>query len=247
MQIKYKIDEDYLHIKDFLLNIKEEFLAKGESIHKARNEIKIIKYKDSEYVVKSFKIPNQIRKFIYTYLRDSKAHKSYINSQKIEKYSPKAVAYIEFFQSNLLHESFFISEKYEYDFTIRSPLKKDDIPQKEQMLKEFVLFTCNLHNEGIYHKDYSPGNTLVKKIDNGYEFKIVDVNRMIFKNLSLNERMKNFSKLCPKDKDMIFMAKEYAKLINEDENLCVKLALKYSRSVKKMLNIKSKIRSYFKQ
>ncbi len=60
-----------------------------------------------------------------------------------------------------------------------------------------------LHKNNILHLDYSPGNILIKEADGRHIFKIVDINRMIFKNLSLDERLKNFYMLWAKDEDMM--------------------------------------------
>ncbi|MDX4013047.1 lipopolysaccharide kinase InaA family protein [Aliarcobacter skirrowii] len=110
------------------------------------------------------------------------------------------------------------------------------------MFKAFAQFTFDLHENGIYHLDYSPGNILIKKENDNFIFKIVDINRMKFLNMNLDLRMKNFSKLWAKDEDLEFIAKEYAKLLNEDEKELVSKALKYSNQNKAKINFKKRIR-----
>ena len=48
-----------------LKDIKTYFQDSNNSVHKARNEIKIINYENKDLVVKSFKIPNIINKIIF--------------------------------------------------------------------------------------------------------------------------------------------------------------------------------------
>ncbi|OHE09066.1 MAG: hypothetical protein A2513_07150 [Sulfurimonas sp. RIFOXYD12_FULL_33_39] len=227
---------------ELLKDIKEYFDISHNSIHKARNEIKTIEFHSENLVVKSFKIPNIINKILYSFFRDSKAKKSYQNSIKIIGFVPKPIGYIEFKKFGLLSKSYFVSENFEYDFTIREPLINTNFLDKENLFKAFAEFTFKLHEEGIFHLDYSPGNILIKKEDEGYIFKIVDINRMEFKTLNLDERLKNFSKLWAKDEDLETIVKEYAKLSKSDESSCVKIALKYSQAHKDRKNAKKRLR-----
>ncbi len=234
--MKYKINNN--NFKDFTINIKEYFSNSFNSIHKARNEIKIVDFKNKELVIKAFKVPNIINKIIYTFFRDSKAKKSYKNSIKIINYVPNPISYIEFYKFGLLNDSYFVSENFKYDFTIREPLLDKNFTDKEKIFKQFAKFTFKLHENDILHLDYSPGNILIKKEGSNYIFKIVDINRMQFKDLSLEERLKNFAKLWAKDEDLKIIIKEYAKIANKDEQKCINIAFKYSQAHKDKKNIK---------
>jgi serine/threonine protein kinase len=238
--MNYKaINEKYF---PFLKNIQNYFYASQNSIHKARNEIKIIDFNGESLVVKSFKTPNIINKIIYTFFRDSKAKKSYENSMKIFDFVPKPIGYIEFHKFGLIDDSYFVSEKFDYDFTIREPLRDDDFENKKEIFEAFAKFTFELHENNIFHLDYSLGNILIKKDDGSYIFKVVDINRMEFKKLSVDERLKNFSKLWAKDADLKVIINEYAKLIKSDTDYCVKIALKYSQAHKDRKNLKKRLR-----
>lgn len=238
----YKTIDNAKDTQEFIINIQEYFKSSNNSIHKARNEIKIINFKNKSLVVKSFKIPNLINKMVYTFFRDSKAKKSYENSIKIIDFVPKPIGYIEFKRFGLIDESYFVSENFEYDFTIREPLLQADFRDKEEVFKAFARFSYNLHENGIFHLDYSPGNILIKKDDQNYTFKIVDINRMELRTLSIDDRLKNFAKLWAKDDDLKIIIKEYAKLINEDEQSCIEIALKYSQAHKDRKNMKKRLR-----
>ena len=228
--------------ENFILNIRDYFNSSLNSIHKARNEIKIVEFEDEELVIKAFKIPNIINKIVYSFFRDSKAKKSYENSIKIINFVPKPIGYIEFFKFGLLNDSYFVSENFKYDLTIREPLLDINYPNKEDIFKQFAKFTFDLHQNNILHLDYSPGNILIKKDEDNYIFKVVDINRMQFRTLSLDERLKNFAKLWAKDEDLKIIIKEYAKLIDEDEQKCIDIALKYSQMHKDRINAKKRRR-----
>ncbi len=225
-----------------LTNIREYFKESEKSIHKARNEIRILDYRDCKLVVKAFKVPNFINKIVYTFFRGTKAKKSYENSLKISKFVPSAIGYIEFKKFGLLSDSYFISEQFEYDFTIREVILDADFKDRENIFREFAQFTYLLHEEDILHKDYSPGNILIKKSEDGYEFKIVDINRMEFKTLNSDQRLKNFSQLWVKDSDLKIIIDEYSKLIGEDSKSCFKTAVYYSQRHKDRKNFKKRLK-----
>lgn len=228
--------------KNLILDIKKYFSDSDVSIHKARNEIKMSKYNNQEVIIKSFRIPNIINQIVYSFFRKSKALKSYENSLRISSFVPPAIAYVEYYSFGLFKNSYFVSENFKYDFTIREVLINDMFPDKLKILKQFSYFTSTLHASGIYHLDYSPGNILIKILDDKYEFKIVDINRMQFKELTLNDKLNNFSKLWAKNEDLKIIIEAYADIINEDEVACVKVALAYSSAHKNRINAKKRRR-----
>lgn len=229
--------------KDFVKNIKIYFKQKSNiTVFKKRNTIKRIKFEGVEYIVKSFRIPHLLNQIVYSLIRDSKAKKSYFNSIKIEGFVPEPIGYIEFKKFGLLKDSFFISSIFKYDFTIREPLTDKYYSNKDTIYKAFANFTNKLHNKAILHLDYSPGNILIKENSNRYEFKIIDVNRMLFKKLTMEERLKNFSKLWASDEDLTIIIKEYAKINNINEIEALNIALKASKKHKNLKNLKKRLK-----
>ena len=239
---KFQLNPDYKFFKSFLLNIKQYFQENDNSIHKARNELKIISFKNHDTVVKSFKVPNLLRRVFYTYFRDTKAKKSYDYSLKIGHFTPDPIGYIEFYKLGLLEDSYFIAEKFEYDFTIKEPIVNQKFLGRDSIFSAFAYFTYNLHQNQILHKDYSPGNILIKKENDSYTFKIVDINRMEFKELSLDTRLKNFAKLWLLDEDLIKIVSVYASLVKQDKERCITLALEYSHKLKRKINMKKRLK-----
>lgn len=235
---KYIITKEYEQLfNTFFLNIHSYFLKNTQTIHKARNELKTINYEGIATIVKAFKVPNIFNAFIYSYFRDSKAKKSYDNSIKIGDFAPQPIGYIEQYKFTLLKESYFVSEEFHYDFTIREPLLDTQFENRNKIFEAFARFTLALHNEGIFHNDFSPGNILIKKDNDNFIFKVVDVNRMTFITLSETMRAKNFSKLWAKEETLITMANEYKKH-HECSNDFVNRVLHYSLQNKRVKNFK---------
>ncbi|WP_315982186.1 hypothetical protein [Aliamphritea spongicola] len=52
----------------------------------------------------------------------------------------------------MLQQSYYLSEAFDYDFTIREPLLDADFPDREAILRAFARFSLKLHNDG-----FSPG------------------------------------------------------------------------------------------
>jgi len=226
-------------------SIKELFDSSNNTIFQKRNTLKIIDYNNQKIVIKSFKIPNYINKIAYRYFRDSKAKRSYLNSIKLQELgvnTPAPIGYVEFGKF-VLQESFYISELFEYNFEIRAVLNDSGFENREQILKEFVAFSYDLHNKGVYHIDYSPGNVLIKKEDTGYKFAIVDVNRMKFINFSDELRFKNLSRFSTSLEDLEFIAKEYAKVSGINEKYAKDILLKYHNKHQEYLQNKKRLKA----
>jgi len=231
------------HYEILIKNIRQYFSESKNSIWDRRNKIKIISFHNEEITIKSFKVPHLINKIAYTFVRPSKARRSYENSLKIKEFVPKPIGYVEFKQRGLIFDSYFLCEKYNYDFTIRDPLTETLFSDKENIFEQFAAFTYALHQKGVEHLDYSPGNILVKKISDGiYEFKIIDVNRMKFKMLTNVERLENFSKLWAKENDLMFIIEAYAKISNIDKDEAIAIALEASQKHKDKVNLKKKLK-----
>ncbi len=243
--MKYKsIDKEY---DTFILNIKEHFNnSKNIILFKQRNIVKIVEYNGKKYVVKSFKVPHLLNKLVYNYFRASKAQRSYENSLKLEELKvtvPKPIGYIEFPSNFLFKESYFISEFFDYDFEIRAVLKDDKFEDRESILQEFTLFSYTLHNRGVYHIDYSPGNVLIKRVGDGYSFYIIDVNRMNFIEFNDAKRFKNLSRFSTSSEDLEFIAKEYAKLHDIDEKIAIDTLGKYHNEHQNYIENKKRVKA----
>ena len=231
------------HYKDFIMNLESYFNQQSNTIiYEKRNIIKRVAYEDKKYVVKLFKIPHFINKVAYSFFRDGKAKKSYKNSLKIIDFVPKPIAYIEEEKLGLLYKSYFVSEYFDYDFTIRELLTNPNFKDKNTIYQKFADFTYALHNAGIQHLDYSPGNVLIKRQNKDYQFKIIDINRMRFKTLTEQERLENFSKLWASDEDLTVIIKAYAKVSQISEDEALSIALKASQKHKDKKNLKKRLR-----
>lgn len=200
--------------------IIEHFDTKGKLFGKAaRNSIKLFPFENLTLNVKSFKIPNFINQVVYHYFRKSKAERSFIYACKLLKMgigTPEPIAYYEFIEGGLFKKSFYLSKHLEADLTYRDLCHNLNYPDHEEILRAFTRFTYKLHENNVEFLDHSPGNTLIKKVEKGYDFYLVDLNRMNFKVMDFETRICNFARLT-KHRSMIkTMSDEYAKISGED-------------------------------
>lgn len=186
-----------------------------------RNVIKITELKNINLNIKAFKIPNFVNKIAYNFFRKSKAQRSYEYANKLISLNvgtPKPIAYFEYKTAMLFKKSFYVSQQLDCDLTYRELIYDFNYPDYDNILRAFTRFTFDLHEKGIRFLDHSPGNTLIKKNDDRYDFYLVDLNRMDFGVLDFESRIKNFSRLS-KHKYMVeVMSDEYAKCIGADYN-----------------------------
>lgn len=240
--------DHYAYLQETFSHIQSIFSDDDHSIHKARNELKIIELNGIKTVVKSFKIPHFLNRIVYTFFRKSKAYKSYHNALTLKELgvsTPAPIALIEFFSLTLLAESYFISELFEYDFTIRTPLL-EPIVDKKQILSAFATYTYELHQKGVWHLDYSPGNILIKRTDAGYEFSIVDINRMEFRSISALEGCENFNKLWASDEELEIIGAQYARLSGANPAIIISEMQRHNTANKQTKNFKKRLKRWLK-
>jgi hypothetical protein len=235
-----------------LINIIKNFSTSGKLfIEGKRNRIKLFEFEGNTLNVKSFKIPNLLNKIIYKHFRKSKAERSFeFANLLIEKGigTPEPIAFLQNFDAIGLKDSYYISEHLECDLTFRDLVEIPDFPENEIILRQFTRFSYDLHQKGIEFLDHSPGNTLIKKGNDGkYYFYLVDLNRMLFhKSMSFEVRIKNLCRLTPKKEMVAIMSNEYAKISGESEQLIFQSLWKLTEDFQYNLARKKKIKKKLK-
>lgn len=204
MGMKIRIHPAYRRLAAFIERLPEKFDREGETLHDARNRIKAFEAEGERLVVKKFRRPTFPNRIVYSFLRKSKARRSYEHALRLRERgidSPAPVAWLERRRRGLLDDTYYISLRSDYtplsDATSRFPAP-DTLP----VLDAFARFTARLHTEGILHEDFNHGNILWKfEAETGrYRFQLIDINRMKFRRRPLRPRecMVNLRRLsCP--------------------------------------------------
>lgn len=235
--------------KETIQGFIENFDNTGEQFGKAnRNSIKLFDLGKQKVNVKSFKIPNIFNQFVYKFLRKGKAQRSFEYANFLLEHgigTPQPIAYFEYTTPFLFKKSYYVSEHQNCDLTYRELTTKFDYPDYEAMMRAFTRFTFRLHENNIHFLDHSPGNTLIKKMNGQYDFYLVDLNRMKFKPMDFQTRIRNFRKLTIHKSMVEIMSDEYAKLCSENYervfNLMWDSTEDFQRKFHRKKNIKKKL------
>lgn len=225
--MKFEINPFFKKEQSAIVDLITNFDSLEDSVKSGdRNKIKNAKLSNTTLCIKAFKKPNLFNKIAYTFFRKSKAQRSFEYANRLLSLginTPTPIAFFEFKVNGLLNHSFYISEQLDYGLTYRDLNTNLDQTEHENILRAFTRFTHNLHQNNILFLDHSPGNTLIVKTGNAYEFFLVDLNRMRFGNLSFRSRICNFKRLSTHPSVISIMSDELSKLHGSDYNEIYKI------------------------
>ena len=226
----YKIHKDFSQLESFILSIPQLFEnGEGKVVYKGRDELRSFEYEGLQIVVKSYRKPNIINRFVYGFIRPSKAKRAYDNALKLLEIgigTPVPVAYINIRSFLLFDKSYFITLKSECSH-VYSELFTKKFKEEELILREVGKVTATLHNNGMAHLDYGRGNILFEIADDKVKIELVDLNRMYFGTLDINSGCKNLERLPATPQMHKYLAEEYAKARKMNFEKCLELIKKY--------------------
>ncbi len=234
---KLYVHTKYTSLREDLNNVITYFDSYTEVVQGGRNTIKKIETKALELNIKSYKIPKWFNAIAYAYFRKSKAERSFNYASKLIQLgikTPHPIAYME--QKNILglQKSFYVCEHLNFDFEYREVVDTPIYKNREEIIKQFTEFSFKLHNLGINFLDHSPGNTLVKEVNSKqYEFYLIDLNRMKFEEMSIEDRMFNLRRMWMSKRMIKEVAKHYSMLSNEPFDKLHTLLLNFSKDFKR--------------
>lgn len=221
---------DFKHLENFVRSMPERFEnEEGKIIHKGRNLLRTIEYEGKEYVVKSFRKPNVINRFVYGIFRSSKAKRSYDHALLLAAIgvgTPQPIGYLNIRSGWLFDKSYFITLKSECTH-IYQDLFTRKFDYEEDVLRAIGRMTAVLHEHGYAHKDYGRANILFKKTPQGIKLEVVDLNRMTIGTIGMKMGCKNLERLPATPQMHRWLAEEYAKARGFDAEECCKWMVAY--------------------
>lgn len=209
--------ENYQNIfEKLILNFKTDGTLIGSD---KRNAIKYFEVTGEKINIKSFKQPNFFNKIIYKYFRKSKARRSFEFAKILQENgfgTPEPMAYLENFDWIGLTTSYYFSRQLDDVFMFREAIFDVNFENRELITIKYTQFFFNLHQKGIEFVDNTSGNTLIRKTQSGYDFFLVDLNRMNFHpSMSVNIRISNLAKLTNDPSIIKIISEEYTRLWND--------------------------------
>ena len=230
----------YRACRDQITDLPRRLNGQGVVLHAGRNLIKkvVLTSPDGEPIevaVKAFRVPARLRGFVYAHLRPSKARRSYEYAEKLRELgigTPDPVACIEYEDAGCLRESYYLCRYWPADIDLMEVLYRGDASglDTDSLLARLARFTYLQHENGVLHLDYNPGNILARAAGASFEFALVDLNRLRFKPLGMNDRMSGLIRLTTSVDYLRIIGREYAGMIGEDpKRFCRELESAYSR------------------
>ena len=221
----------------------------GVTLHAGRNLIKTLTLsvpgrESIDVAVKAFAVPTRLRGFIYAHLRQSKARRSMLNAQKLRALgvgTPDPVASIEYRDCKCLRHSYYVSRFWQHDYDLTALLYHGVCRSSdpEALLEQLARFTLAQHDRGVLHRDYNPGNILVRSRGGRFDFSIVDLNRLRFKQLDMSDRLSGLVRLTTVIDYLRIIGRQYARLHGMDpEDFCRRLEEEQHRFVARRRRMK---------
>lgn len=223
------INEEFSFLTNFVNSVPKIFEKNGEIIYDARNQIRVFELPSGEKInVKRFKKPIFLQRIIYTFFRKPKAVRAFENAKILTQKSiptPEPVGYIIEKKFGLISVSYLITKQLDLKRSFFE-FRNGGISGREEIVIALAKFAARLHENGVWHKDFSPGNILFDFCGEDIKFALVDINRMNFREISVAEGCKNFARLWGKKDFFSLIAKTYAHERGADENFCREEILK---------------------
>ncbi len=250
MSINKEIVTNFEDKEALLLKLIKNFDTQGTPFgNQDRNSLKLFEFEDLTLNVKSFRVPNLINKIAYRFFRKSKAQRSFEYAKKLQELgvgTPQPIAFYEFLSPTMFHKSYYVSEQLDCDLTYRDLSRNHEYPNHEMILRAFTRFTFLLHEKGVNFLDHSPGNTLIKLENDACKFYLVDLNRMEFKLMNFDDRMKNFKRLTPHKNIVEIMSDEYAKVSGDSKEKIFSMMWKYTQEFQEHYHRRRKLKKKLK-
>lgn len=229
---KIILNPRYKALNAFVAALPSNFDAQGELLYDGRNTIKSFPTPDGSLInVKRYHKPSLFNRLVYSCgLRKPKGLRAFLypmvlKSKGIE--TPEQVAYIEQRDAwGFIGYTFFAYINCPYEHNLYE-LGWENNPVGHEKARALARFTARMHDQGVLHRDYSPGNILWKKDEQGYHFALIDINRMSFGKVGIKQGCANFARLWGEKDVFKVMAHEYARCRHLDVDTCEHLILKY--------------------
>ncbi len=184
-------------------------------IYRGRNTVVVSA--DGLACIKSYKVPGFIKGIIYSYFRAPKAERAFVNGTRLLSLgfsTPEPWGAVICRRKGLLKESYYVC-RYLKDWSdLRQIEGRPDFPEIARALAQFMY---RLHSKGVWMKDFSMGNVLYRHQKGGYEFCLIDINRMEFDVVDRKHLLSNFGAALDTVPGITTLAAEYAALARPDD------------------------------
>lgn len=246
MPLKIFVNSRYPDIAPLAQTIANDGIpAEAVDIYNRRNRVARLAYGNMDICIKQFRVPHMLNRIVYGKLRHSKARRAYENALILHENginTPEPLAYIEERSGGMLRRSYYLCRHIEGYSDLR------DI-EKTAGHDEIILATgqllAELHHKGIWMKDFSAGNILWKRSEDGsLRLALVDINRMAFGVHSRKKLNTNFRTITANPVVLQDIAAAYSHYSGADPDPVLETARCERRKYLRMQRIKNILRRH---
>lgn len=219
MSIKILCNSNFNHSAEISLRqlATEGIPAAAIVLYRGRNTVATLPSRT--VCIKSFRRPGFFKAVLYGFFRKPKAVRAYTNAEKLRSLginTPEPYGAVVCRQAGLLRDSYYVCRQLNGWHHLRGIEKRPDFDALAEALAAFML---RLHRRGVLMKDFSQGNVLFQQTKNGYEFALVDINRMEFSVTDRRRLLDNFGAALDTEEAMLTLAEKYVALAHDDEDV----------------------------
>lgn len=223
------INPKYEHLREWLERLPEDFERLGEVIYDKRNKLRVIEAPDGTLVnVKRYCKAHMLNRIVYSSgIRKSKGLRAFLYPARLMERgidTPEPIAYIEQRHCGLIGLSYFISVQSTLGHTLYE-LSDAREGTYEDIAEALGRFTAMMHDREVLHLDYSPGNILWDKDEQGYHFAVVDINRMRFRKVDIKDGCATLCRLWGPKRFTELFVRSYARARGFDEDEAVRITM----------------------
>lgn len=228
----YILNPKYIELEPLIKQLATPgwFEKNGTWLHNGRNKIKMFEADGTKVAVKQFGSLSLLNKIVYCSIRKSKARRAYEYAQRLgrlEINTPEEVAYIEIRKNGLLQQSYYVCRYTEYQSMLplfyQRNLSLEEFKEITPLLDDLASFLYRIHQAGIIHNDLNYTNILYKSPQSestGYDFTLIDINRMEFyksagnpQPLPFEKRLHNLRRLNVSVIAHLYIMQKYSELL----------------------------------
>ena len=223
------INPKYEGLCGWLKKLPDNFERLGTVIYDKRNQLRVIEAPDGTLVnTKRYCIPHAINRVVYSLgIRQPKGKRAFLYPARLLERgidTPEPIAYIERRQCGLLGLSYFVSVQSPLEHTLYEMSHATE-GTYEDLAEAVGCFVAMMHEREVLHLDLSPGNILWDKDEQGYHFAVVDINRMRFGKVSMQQGCATLCRLWGPKRLTELVARSYALARGFDEEETVNLTM----------------------
>lgn len=180
-----------------------------EIIYRGRNVV--ARLSTEGLILKAYKYPDFFKGLIYRWFRPPKSRRAYSNALRLREIgipTPEPAFAIECYrQTSGLGKSYYCCFDLKGWQELRGIEQRPDFDKLAKALAEFIF---DIHCKSVLMKDMSPGNVLFnERPDGGYDFALVDINRMEFDVREWGRLLENFQCLLDTEDGTVAVARHY--------------------------------------